>query len=43
MKEVLGDGDLRKMFENKSTSKDFNWRQVAYVQSCVKDLIGVGQ
>lgn len=31
------------MFENKVTSKDFNWRSVEYVQSCVKDAVGIGK
>lgn len=31
------------MFESKLNSKDFNWRAVEFVQSCVKDPVGVGR
>lgn len=31
------------MFLNKLISKDFNWKTVEYVQSCVKDSVGVGK
>lgn len=31
------------MFEIKATSKDNVWKQVEYVQSCVKDATGIGK
>jgi hypothetical protein len=31
------------MFLNKLISKEFNWKTVEYVQSCVKDSVGVGK
>jgi hypothetical protein len=31
------------MFSFKLNSKDFNWKLVEYVQSCVKDPVGIGK
>jgi hypothetical protein len=31
------------MFEKKQNAKDFNWKTVEYVQSCVKDTVGIGK
>jgi hypothetical protein len=37
LSEVLTDKDFSNMFEKKQNAKDFNWKTVEYVQSCVKD------
>jgi len=40
---VLTDKDFSNMFDKKPNAKDFNWRTVEYVQSCIKDPIGIGK
>lgn len=41
--EVLTDKDLETMFNKKPNSKDFNWKTVEYIQTCVKDQVGIGK
>jgi hypothetical protein len=43
LSEVLTDKDFSNMFDKKPNAKDFNWRTVEYVQSCIKDPIGIGK
>jgi hypothetical protein len=31
------------MFDKKQNAKDFNWKTVEYVQTCVKDTVGIGK
>lgn len=43
LSEVLTDKDFSIMFDKKPNSKDFNWKTVEYIQTCVKDKDGTGK
>lgn len=43
LSEVLSDSEFRGLFQQKLNAKDFNWRTVEYIQTCVKDTIGIGK
>lgn len=41
--EVLNESQLMRMFSIKQHAKELNWKCVEFVQSCVKDPIGIGK
>ena len=43
LSEVLSDSEFLSLFQKKLNAKDFNWRTVEYIQTCVKDTIGIGK
>jgi hypothetical protein len=43
MKEVLIVSAMERIFKEPLTSKNFNWKQVEYIQAVVKDPLGVGK
>lgn len=43
MSEVLSEKELQALFEHKPNSKEFNWKSVEQIQTCVKDSYGIGK
>ena len=43
MSEVLSEKELQALFEHKPNSKEFNWKSVQQIQTCVKDQYGIGK
>ncbi len=43
MQEVLIAQAMERTFKEPLTSKNFNWKQVEYIQAVVKDALGVGK